>query len=51
MVVRLVASLVEGLVEDQPSEAYLAAAFLVLVSLVELGLAGLSQPLTLVGVV
>ena len=43
----LVASPVEGLEEDQlePSEA-----FLVLVSLVELGLAGLSLALTLVGV-
>tara|TARA_R100001086_G_C11765517_1_gene239346 strand:+ start:308 stop:448 length:141 start_codon:yes stop_codon:yes gene_type:complete len=42
-----VAVLEAYLEEDQPS----AVAFLVLVSLVELGLAGLSQPLTLVGVV
>ena len=46
--VALAAYLVAVLEEDQLEPS---VAFLVLVSLVELGLAGLSQPLTLVGVV
>jgi hypothetical protein len=44
------AAYLEAFPVGQPSEAYLAVAFLVLVSLVELGLAGLSLALTLVGV-